>query len=88
MAHPLCIGCVAVGRLTAVEVTDHIVPHRGDPTLFWDETNWQSACAWHHDVVKSRLERDFDAGRLPASALRLDSAQAQALTRHLASTPA
>lgn len=79
---------MAVGRLAAVEVTDHIVPHRGDQTLFWDEANWQSSCAWHHDVVKSRLERDFEAGRLPRDALRLDSAAAQALTRQLAPTPA
>lgn len=28
----------------AAECTDHIVPHNGDPRLFWDVTNWQALC--------------------------------------------
>ena len=23
---------------------DHIVPHRGDMSLFWDVNNWQALC--------------------------------------------
>lgn len=35
--NPICAcGC---GRLA--EVVDHIVPHKGDTTLFWDRKNWQ-----------------------------------------------
>ena len=34
---------------------DHIRPHRGDPVLFWDQTNWQPLCKHHHDV-KTRNE--------------------------------
>ena len=31
--------------LTPATQTDHVVPHRGDPTLFWDEQgNWQALC--------------------------------------------
>ena len=30
-------------------VVDHIRPHRGDPILFWDESNWQSLCKACHD---------------------------------------
>jgi len=30
--------------ITRARVVDHIVPHRGDPVLFWDEANWQSLC--------------------------------------------
>lgn len=85
---PLCAGCLAVGRYTATAVTDHVVPHRGDPTLFWDRDNWQSACAWHHDVVKARLEHMVDRGEMERPALRLDSADARRLTLLLAPTPA
>lgn len=30
-------------------VVDHIVPHRGDDRLFWDEENWQALCKNCHD---------------------------------------
>ena len=30
-------------------VVDHIVPHRGDPKLFWDTDNWQALCKQCHD---------------------------------------
>lgn len=42
--HPLCVMCLAEGRTTAARVVDHVVPHRGNQRLFWDETNWQSLC--------------------------------------------
>lgn len=78
--HPLCLGCDAVGRVTAAELVDHVEPHRGDQAKFWDRGNWQSACGWHHAVVKQKLEAAFDAGQLQAAELRLDSAAAKALT--------
>lgn len=37
-------------------VVDHIVAHRGDRTLFWDESNWQTLCQTHHSRDKQRLE--------------------------------
>ena len=43
-AHPLCVNCKRNGRLTPARVVDHIVPHRGDMSLFWDESNWQPLC--------------------------------------------
>jgi hypothetical protein len=30
-------------------VVDHIIPHRGDMELFWDESNWQSMCEPCHN---------------------------------------
>ena len=30
-------------------VIDHIIPHRGDPILFWDRSNWQPLCKDCHD---------------------------------------
>lgn len=47
--HPLCEECRKNGKLTPASVIDHIIPHRGDKKLFWDETNWQSLCKDCHD---------------------------------------
>ena len=43
---PASFVCVvqAQGRFTAEAVVDHIIPHRGDPHLMWDESNWQALC--------------------------------------------
>ena len=35
--HPLCGRCQADGRIKPATTVDHIVPHRGDQKLFWDE---------------------------------------------------
>lgn len=48
-AHPLCVRCEAQGKLTAATIVDHITPHRGDPALFWDRSNWQALCKSCHD---------------------------------------
>lgn len=55
-SHPLCVMCQAAGRVEAATVVDHITPHRGDMTLFWNESNWQSLCATHHSRDKQREE--------------------------------
>ncbi|MEG0271410.1 MAG: HNH endonuclease signature motif containing protein, partial [Clostridia bacterium] len=47
--HPLCAECRRNGVLTPATVVDHIVPHRGDERLFWDEANWQPLCKTCHD---------------------------------------
>ena len=47
--HPLCVECMKNGILTPATVVDHIMPHRGDQRLFWDESNWQSLCATCHN---------------------------------------
>ena len=47
--HPLCANCLSQGVLTPATVVDHIVPHRGDRALFWDEKNWQPLCKSCHD---------------------------------------
>ncbi len=57
--HPLCVYCEREGRVMAASVVDHIIPHRGDMTLFWaSDTNWQGLCATCHNTTKSREERD------------------------------
>ena len=48
-AHPLCVLCARQNKYVKATVVDHIKPHRGDPILFWDESNWQSLCKPCHD---------------------------------------
>lgn len=42
--HPLCAHCQREGKVAAATDVDHVIPHRGDQALFWDESNWQSLC--------------------------------------------
>lgn len=53
-ANPLCVECLKEGRYVRATVVDHIVPHRGDPKLFWDQSNWRPLCKRHHDVKTGR----------------------------------
>ena len=55
--HSLYRTCAKEGRTVAAQVVDHIVPHRGDPALFWDRTNWQGLCKSHHSRDKQAEER-------------------------------
>lgn len=54
--HPLCRYCQEDGRIEPATVVDHIIPHRGDPELFWDQSNWQAVCKAHHDSTIAREE--------------------------------
>lgn len=47
--HPLCVLCEAEKRVVPAEVVDHVVDHKGDLRLFWDESNWRALCKAHHD---------------------------------------
>lgn len=47
--NPLCVRCLKQNKTVKAEVVDHIKPHRGDPVLFWDESNWQALCKRCHD---------------------------------------
>jgi 5-methylcytosine-specific restriction protein A len=55
-SHPLCVMCARQGRNTLSTVVDHITPHKGDQSLFWDKTNHQGLCQPCHDRHKKRLE--------------------------------
>jgi len=54
--HPLCEECLRKGIVTAGTEVDHINPHRGDPVLFWDSTNWQTLCKSCHSRKTQRGE--------------------------------
>jgi len=55
--YPFCTMCENDGRMHYGIVVDHVIPHRGDPVLFWDETNWQTLCGMHHDAAKQSEEK-------------------------------
>ena len=39
--HPLCEECLKRGLLVKATDVDHIIPHRGNQKLMWDQNNWQ-----------------------------------------------
>lgn len=47
--NPLCAECLRQARITPATVVDHIIPHRGDERLFWNQDNWQPLCKCCHD---------------------------------------
>lgn len=55
--NPLCAMCKRGGRVTAARVVDHVVPHKGDQLLFFDQGNWQALCFSCHNSRKQRIER-------------------------------
>jgi 5-methylcytosine-specific restriction enzyme A len=60
--NPLCVDCLKDGVYSGGSTrrpnhVDHIVPHRGDDTLFWDRTNWQTLCQRHHAIKSAREKR-------------------------------
>ena len=55
--HPLCMRCRAAGRIEPSTTVDHVVPYRGNPVLFWDETNWAALCKRCHDAKTAREGR-------------------------------
>lgn len=54
---PFCVFCKEQGRIVPAAVVDHIQPHRGDESLFFDPANLQSLCKLCHDAVKQRFEK-------------------------------
>ena len=57
-AHPLCVECMKAGRYVKATDIDHIKAHRGDPVLFWDESNWQALCHRCHSEKTRREDHD------------------------------
>jgi len=46
--HPLCVECARHDVIRPASVVDHIDPHGGDETVFWDRAHWQALCASCH----------------------------------------
>lgn len=54
--HPVCEECMKEGSVAPATIVDHIEPHEGNLTLFWDETNWQALCKHHHDTKTAKKD--------------------------------
>lgn len=63
--NPLCVVCQRNGKLSASEVVDHIVDHKGDQELFWDKDNWQPLCKKCHDEKTRRENPQFEELAVP-----------------------
>jgi len=53
--------CAECGR--PATVVDHIVPHRGDAALLWDEGNYQPMCSSCHSRKTAKLDGGFGNAR-------------------------
>ena len=49
---------MASGKAVAARVADHVIPHKGDYTLFATGV-LQSLCFMCHDQVKQRMEKQY-----------------------------
>lgn len=56
-SHPLCVMCEEQNKIVVATVVNHIIPHKGDQSLFWDKSNWQAVCKLHHDSTIQRQEK-------------------------------
>jgi 5-methylcytosine-specific restriction enzyme A len=53
---PFCVECRRDDRHEAAVDVDHVVPHRGDPRLFWSLDNLAGLCRRHHARKSARGE--------------------------------
>lgn len=70
--HPYCRECAREGLIVRATVVDHVIPHRGDQRLFWDQGNWQCLCTNHHSSWKQQVEKRGYSTRVLASGLPSD----------------
>lgn len=61
--HPLCVKCQLNGLVVVATDVDHIEPHKGDMTVFWDRSNWQSLCAPCHSAKTAAEDGGFGNAR-------------------------
>jgi 5-methylcytosine-specific restriction protein A len=59
--HPVCVDPQRrhVGLAVPSAVTDHVIPHKGDEQLMWDESNHQALCKGCHDHKTATLDGGF-----------------------------
>ena len=57
--HPFCAQCRREGRVTPATEVDHIIPHKGDGKLFWNQGNWQALCKGCHSKKTAREDGGF-----------------------------
>ncbi|MDY1142989.1 HNH endonuclease signature motif containing protein [Pseudomonas aeruginosa] len=57
--HPLCRSCSEAGDVVEATEVDHIIPHRGDMELFWQESNWMALCKVCHSKKTATEDGGF-----------------------------
>jgi 5-methylcytosine-specific restriction protein A len=55
--NPLCVNCKSKEMITVATDVDHIIPHRGNHKLFWDQSNWQSLCHSCHSIKTMKEDK-------------------------------
>lgn len=58
MREPFCRECRKRGVRTRATEVDHVIPHKGDMTLFFDPANLQSLC---HSCHSAKTMREINA---------------------------
>lgn len=58
-AHPWCAECAKIGQFVPATQVDHIIPHKGNQSIFWDKSNWQGLCDSHHSQKTAREDGGF-----------------------------
>jgi 5-methylcytosine-specific restriction protein A len=59
--NPLCVcdECKKLPVPLPAQVTDHIIPHKGDSKLFWDKSNHQALNKRCHDRKTAKYDGGF-----------------------------
>ena len=58
--NPLCVYCKRYhDQVRPATCVDHIIPHKGDPGLFWGVENWQGLCGSCHSRKTAREDGGF-----------------------------
>jgi 5-methylcytosine-specific restriction endonuclease McrA len=55
--NPLCKHHEERGKIQLAKVVDHIIDHKGDEVLFWDEENWQGLCITCHNIKTAKTKQ-------------------------------
>jgi 5-methylcytosine-specific restriction endonuclease McrA len=70
---PLCEQCLAKLRVVPAVAVHHRTPIADDPTKAFDESNFESLCAAHHNEAHNRgIARDYSDELDPATGVPRD----------------
>lgn len=69
---PLCVPCLAKGRIVPSTMVNHKRPHKGDVGLFFDDRNCEGTCKPCHDGPIQSAERRGYSSAIGADGFPLD----------------